>query len=219
MRSRILIPSNYGSGLHCFLNAPSLTESDPDDPALEPHFSLPRSSALGFTKVCYFSGASTVGSVIRRRHPATIFRLIVAVIIYAINLMRWTRFVSHIRVEILKRFKPSVAYFNSPSSVLVIAFVFGVVTTASKSIPASVLRASAFAMSDVYDLDALPVKASTGTRAVVEIGFSYDGQNTAIANAFCPAFREKFLDYQSSNSLSYFKRHCSRNQKQSYWSI
>lgn len=80
--------------------------------------SFPLRDRKGLTIARDESGCSPVIGINLNSSPSAISWFVVSIIIYAVNLMFFAGSLSHIGKEILKRLKPSIAYFNATASVI-----------------------------------------------------------------------------------------------------
>lgn len=99
--------------------------------------------------------------------PSTIFWFVIPIIIYSVDRMRLGWFSSHVFYEIFK-FHPSLAYLNAPSSVILIFWIIGIITSSFQQAPRVILRNSSFSTS----------RHSMGSPSTISKKFS---KNTAAA--------------------------------------
>jgi hypothetical protein len=89
-----------------------------------------------------------IDSVFKRSDPSTIRRLIIPVIVNAVNLSVFKGLFSHVIKEILKRVQPFFANSNTSSSVSIIFMVIRIVASAFKVYPHMIFGGISFAVNN-----------------------------------------------------------------------
>lgn len=122
--------------------------------------------------------------------PSAIFFGIVSVHIDPVDRMGWGRFFAHIFQKILKRIFPSVTDNNSPSPVVGILTIVGIVAAALHKLPASVFRSANRAMSKLNGVAAQKIgcrlsgQAPAAKSSSSYVGSRRNGSVPAIALTF-----------------------------------
>jgi hypothetical protein len=85
--------------------------------------------------ICSPSWTGAVANLLRTSRPSTIPRLIVAVIVYAVDLMLGRWLCAHISKEGFKRVSPAVANCDATPAISLPSVVIGIATALNHSIP------------------------------------------------------------------------------------
>lgn len=108
-------------------------------------YSLPVNSLIDRVFVSYFviikafyasiAERPPINNLLRVGSPPAITRLIVPVVIYPINRVLWRRFWSHILIEIVKAFSPSLANLDSSHAIRSIPRIFRIRSPLNHAFP------------------------------------------------------------------------------------
>lgn len=104
-------------------------------------FTSPLSKRLSFAAKGEQWHAALIVALLLRCSPFAIIRFVIAFIVDALKGVCAGRLAPHVGVEILKRFKPTVANCNPATSVPKVGFIFQVITSLLHTNPASVFTA------------------------------------------------------------------------------
>lgn len=99
--------------------------------------SCPACNSVSLPVDCKHTVAPGVVCLFNNSSPSTVFRLVVPVVVDAVNRMFWGWSVPHVFKEIFKGFLPSIANLYSPTSILLVGCVVRFKASRSKILPAN----------------------------------------------------------------------------------
>jgi len=182
-------PVDYGLCQGVF-NRPSLVYSVPDSHTAYSQLLAP----LGNVKAFPFKREDVITASIVGLYftgsPATVIRLIIAVVVDAIYGISSAGPVAHIFEKVLKRIKPTIANPYAPLAIIFIGLVFGVITPTYHSSPRFMFRRTAHAVI---------AKASTTKRTSRDKAMRGDDLLFSTVTTAYP-FRVSFLDIGVSDN-------------------
>jgi len=151
---------------------------------------------------------SSIFYLLRMSCPTTIFRRIIAIVIYSINRIFTFWSFSHVKIKIIKRPTPSFAYLNSSTSIIRIFFIVFIITSLTHIYPYFIFGCMAIGFSTFF----ISLFMSTPTRSslsIYETTLIYLQNFSTIANTFpigSSSLRflvSSFYNSQDSKSFAY----------------
>jgi hypothetical protein len=126
---------------------------------------------------------SSITRLFLRHSPSTISRLIISVVVNAVDGMLRTRRPSHVFEEIFVRIKPSIADSNSPSAISVIVLAFSVVAALLYAAPCTIFLCS------IVGIAEMAFAMRSGRQAAATLGMTSKTFQMGAANSYgCAAF-------------------------------